>query len=172
MNLGTCMSSLCVVGAAVLVIVGRSCLDSLWHHAPVSWSAMLTLLTVSDLCDSSTILWSSACLASSCACFCCSSSCSSPFDMTFARATSQSNVLCKARFKQSVKSPGLHVAGLIEKGCNRKACRPFILTLVCNLLPVYFTGGHKPCCNTSCALTHTISSRVMIDLLMISRLVA
>ena len=119
---------------------------------------MLTLLTVSDSCDSSTILWSSACLASSCACFCCSSSCSSPFDMTFARATSQSKVPCKARFKQSVKSPGLHVAGLIEKGCNRKACRPFILTLVCNLSDLCTSQGVtycKPCCNTSCALTST-----------------
>jgi hypothetical protein len=52
-----------------------------------------------------------------------------------------SKSVSKTRFKQSVKSPGLHVAGLIEKDCDIKVCRPFILTLVCNLSDLCTSQG-------------------------------
>ena len=48
---------------------------------------------------------------------------------------------CQWQCQQSVKSPGLHVAGMIEKGCDTNAGRPFILTLVCMLTDLGTSQG-------------------------------
>ena len=47
----------------------------------------------------------------------------------------------KWKCQQSVKSPGLHVAGMIEKDCNINTGWPFILTLVCTLTDLGTSQG-------------------------------
>ncbi len=55
MTVSMCMSSLFVIGTAVLVIVGQCCLDGLWYHTPLLWPEMLMLFAsvrIVGICNS------------------------------------------------------------------------------------------------------------------------
>ena len=88
MTVSMCMSSLFVIGTAVLVIVGQCCLDGLWYHTPLLWPEMLMLFASVRIVGICNIDVPSACLTFPCVCFCHGSSRNSPFDITFPRAPS------------------------------------------------------------------------------------